>query len=649
MLQQLLQNRQFTQAYQLAQQHCVDHPQAADAWRNLAIVCWHAERSVEAIAAMRKALALTPNSAEAMADLAGMLGPAGAYTEAEALLQRAMAAAPAEVLFAARYAAFLLSMSRAADALSVAQHAVHAQPRHRQSWRVLADSAYAMNQFAQAEAAYLHAEQFGDGSAALCYNLAMCAAKLGNYAIAIQRFDQALQIDPKLYMALSQKLFWTRSAAIWHQLAENSARLQQLVRLAVAGITPFSFLAETTDAALQRQCAAIESRLHAANAAKLAVQLKPHGSGRVANADRPRVGFISNGFGQHPTGLLSVEMFECFADLSIDVVLLSLAGSDHGPIRQRIAACCPIIDVAAQNELAIAEQILAMELDVLVDMRGYGDGGVPLALAIIATQAARPIIINYMAYPGSMGSSFHDHIVADEAVLPPDLQTAFSEKVSYLTCCFQPYDSKALVATAQSRAHYGLPETGFVFASFNNGYKITPEVFAAWMQVLQQTEDAVLWLLCKEHDQIFCANLRAAADLAGVSGTRIVFLQKLPHDQYLAAYAHVDLFLDTWIYGAHTTARDAAFCGVPILTLPSTSFASRVAYSINQHQQADLLCAHSQDDYIARAVELAHYPQKLHAIRQNLIKTKALLFDSKRHAQAMLTAFQQILGRVAGT
>jgi predicted O-linked N-acetylglucosamine transferase (SPINDLY family) len=643
MLQQLLQTGQLEKAYQLAQQHCQQHANEPDAWRNLAIVCEHSARLNEAIAAMRKVLLMAPGRAEAMADLAAMLDQAGSYDEADALLQQAIATAPTEPMYVVRYAAFLLANARTKQAMVIAERLLRSHPQHRQCWRVLADSYYALNQFTKAESAYLRASDLGDGSATVYYNLAMCAAKLGNYAVADQRFDQTLAIDPKLYLALSQKLFWMRTAAIWQGLAEHSARLQQLVQLGVAGITPFSFLAETTDAKLQRECAAIESRKHAAHAASLASKLTRNNAARQVDLNRPRVGFISNGFGQHPTGLLAVEMFEYLAALPIDLRLLSLSVSDNGPIRQRIAASSAIIDLNGQTELAIADRVLALDLDVLVDMRGYGDGGVPLALALIATQSVRPIIVNFMAYPGTMGSSFHDYVIADQQVLPPELQTGFSETVSYLPCCFQPYDSKALVGPVQPRAHYGLPDTGFVFASFNNGYKITPEVFAAWMQILQSVPDSVLWLLCKENDQAFCTNLRSYAELAGVASERIVFLKKLPHDQYLAAYAHVDLFFDTWIYGAHTTARDAAFCGVPILTWAGDSFASRVAYSINQHQQADALCARSASDYVTRAIDWATNRQKLHELRQNLVKTKAILFDSKQHAEAMLTAFQRML------
>jgi predicted O-linked N-acetylglucosamine transferase (SPINDLY family) len=251
-----------------------------------------------------------------------------------------------------------------------------------------------------------------------------------------------------------------------------------------------------------------------------------------------------------------------------------------------------------------------------------------------------PIQVNYLGYPGTLGARYIDYIIGDATVIPEDQYAFYDEKVVVLPHSYQPNDNRRdVAANVPGRAQCGLPESGFVFCCFNNSYKILPEIFDRWMRLLAQTGDSVLWLL--EDSEIASGNLRREAVNRGISADRIVFAPRVSVEDHLARHRHADLFLDTLPYGAHTTASDALWMGLPVLTCLGTTFAGRVAGSLLRSVGLDSLVTNSLEEYEALASRLARDRNLLSGLRDQLVRNRDTcpLFDTRRFARHIETAY----------
>jgi predicted O-linked N-acetylglucosamine transferase (SPINDLY family) len=249
--------------------------------------------------------------------------------------------------------------------------------------------------------------------------------------------------------------------------------------------------------------------------------------------------------------------------------------------------------------------------------------------------------VNYLVYPGTMGAPFMDYILADRIVLPLDQQPFCSEKIVHLPDCYQANDATRETLPAPSRAEAGLPVEGFVFCSFNNGWKITRPMFEIWMRLLAQVEGSVLWLLDGPHAE----NMRREASARGIEPSRLIFAPKLPPQQHLARHQLADLFLDTLPYNAHTSCSDALWAGLPVITCYGKAFPGRVAASLLKAVDLPELVTTQPGDYEAKALELAKNPALLAATKQKLLRNRRAtpLYDSERLRQAIEAAYEKML------
>jgi len=294
-------------------------------------------------------------------------------------------------------------------------------------------------------------------------------------------------------------------------------------------------------------------------------------------------------------------------------------------------------DVRRLSDLEIAQLLKTREIDIAVDLNGHTHEARP---GIFSHRPA-PVQVNYLVYPGTTGANYMDYILADRTVLPLDQQPFFSEKIVHLPDCYQANDATRPVPPAPSRAQAGLPESGFVFCCFNNGWKITAALFDIWMRLLQQIPGSMLWLL----ESPARDNLRAAAVARGVDASRLVFAPRLPPDQHLARHRLADLFLDTLPYNAHTTCSDALWAGLPVVTCCGKAFQSRVAASLLKAIDLPELVTTRLGDYEAKALELATNPALLQATREKLQRNRLTtpLYDSARFAKNIEAAYEAML------
>jgi len=453
-------------------------------------------------------------------------------------------------------------------------------------------------------------------------------------AAAYRRAHTLLPGEP--YIA-AQRLAWQRRLCDWQDVDALAAQVRAAVAAGQGVVEPFAFLSEDASAAEQLACARMR-------AAAVAVAVRPLPAVPVRAHGPLRIGFLSNGFGAHPTGLLTVALLEQLqADPALQLHLFALNRDDGSRIRERLQTAARLHDVAGLRHAETAARIRAQGIDVLFDLRGWGGGGAPEVLAM----RPAPLQLNWLAYPGTSGAPWLDAVVGDAFALPPALEPHYSERVLRLPRAFQPSDNTRVLEPAPTRTDCGLPAQGVVFCCFNNSYKLNPRSMGRAFAVLQVVPGSVLWLLAGPGKAD--ARLRAAAQAAGVDPARLVFMAKLPHPQYLARYALADLFLDTHPYNAHTTASDALWAGCPVLTCPGDTFAARVAGSLNHHLGLAHMNVADDAAFIATASALGNDPTALAALRAELAQARGRsgVFDMAGFA-ADLSALLQALAREHG-
>jgi predicted O-linked N-acetylglucosamine transferase (SPINDLY family) len=306
------------------------------------------------------------------------------------------------------------------------------------------------------------------------------------------------------------------------------------------------------------------------------------------------------------------------------------------------AAFDRFIDARMMDDRAVAERMRDDGIDIAVDLKGYTANN---RAGIFAYRGA-PVQVAYLGFPATMGAPFIDYVIADRHVIPPQLESTYSEKVVRLPHCYQVNDRQRRIAEpAPTRAEAGLPDRGFVFCSFNNSYKIRPDMFDVWMRLLHALEGSVLWLL--EDNSGAVTNLRRAAEARGIPASRLIFAPRVPLDRHLARHRLADLFLDTFPVNAHTTASDALWAGLPLVTLRGQTFVSRVAASLLTTIGLPELVTDTLADYEALALELARAPRTLAGLKDRLERDRLTtpLFDTDRFRRDIESAYATMYER----
>nr|MBH1359867.1 tetratricopeptide repeat protein [Stenotrophomonas maltophilia] len=549
-------------------------------------------------------------------------------------LQQAIARQPGDFVAWVMLADLELEAGDIAAGEQAARRALQLRPNHPEALARLGRVAWMAG--AHADAAKL----LGQASAlapqhpgiALWLGHALEDADDAEGAAAAYRRAHALMPDEP-YIA-AQRLAWQRRLCDWQDVDTLAAQVRAALAAGHGAVEPFAFLSEDASAGEQLACAR-------ARAALIAASVRPLPAVTVRARGPLRVGFLSNGFGAHPTGLLTVALLEHLRhDPALQLHLFALNRADGSGIRERLQSATRLHEVAALRHADIAARIRAQGIDLLFDLRGWGGGGAPEVLAM----RPAPLQLNWLAYPGTSGARWLDAVVADEFVLPAALEPHFSERVLRLPRAFQPSDNTRTLEPSPSRAECGLPEHGVVFCCFNNSYKLNPRSMGRAFAVLQAVPGSVLWLLSGPGQAD--ARLRTAAQAAGLDPARLVFMAKLPHPQYLARYPLADLFLDTHPYNAHTTASDALWAGCPVLTCPGDTFAARVAGSLNHHLGLARMNVADDAAFIATASALGNDPAALASLRAELVQARECsgLFDMAGFARDLSALLQRLAG-----
>lgn len=416
----------------------------------------------------------------------------------------------------------------------------------------------------------------------------------------------------------------------WRDWDADCAHLIASVGAGKPVTQPFIFLAASSSAAVQLQCAQTWTATHFE-------ATPPRWRGEQYRHERIRIAYLSADFRQHAASVLMAGMFESHDRSRFEVSAVSLGADDGSPMRKRmIGAFEHFIDAHALGDDAVADLIRSREIDIAVDLMGYTTTS---RTGIFARRPA-PVQAHYMGFAGSMGAPFLDYVIADRTVIPDTARAAYSEKVVTLPNSYFVNDSGRPIAERTfTRAELGLPERGFVFCCFNGSHQIAPDIFDRWMRILKQVNGSVLWLLADHPATI--GNLMRETAARGVDPKRLVFARRIPPAEHLARHRAAGLFLDTLPYNAHTTACDALWAGLPVLTRIGETFAGRVAASVLGAIGLRELITETSADYERRAIALATDPVRLTAMRGRLAQNRLTmpLFDTRLFTRHMEAAF----------
>ncbi|HEX3484632.1 MAG TPA: tetratricopeptide repeat protein [Micropepsaceae bacterium] len=598
---------------------------------NRGVVLHMLARYDQALASFDRVLALKPDDADAHANRGNALVALSNPQEALSSYDKALAAAPdhGAALFGKGNA--LAKLGRFADALPFYDRAIQHDPANFELFSNRGIAFMQLRRHEDALAAYTRALELKPGDADALYGRGSALLELNRQDDAIASFQQLLQQHPDYPYALGMLVHAQKTACDWRE--ESAIRMMiEAIGKDQRVTTPLVLLAVSDSAPLKLHCAQTVIR-H-----KFRPTQQRLWRGDIYRHERIRIGYLSADFRNHAVSILMAGVFEHHDAARFETVAFSYGPDDGSAMRARLTKSFHrFIDVRSHSDAEAAKLIRDMEIDMLVDLTGLTASARPL---ILAARPA-PVQVNYLGFAGSMGADYVDYILADRTVIPDGQHGFYAEKVVYLPHCYMPHDSQRRVAlTIPSRRELGLPDAGFVFASFNNAYKFSPAMFDIWMRLLREIEGSVLWL--STPNAAAQRNLKREAEARGVAANAIVFAPYLPAgDDHLARLGAADLFLDTLPYNAHTTASDALWAGLPVLTCEGNSFASRVAASLLRACDMPELIADTLESYESKALAVARNPNALAELKTKLRRNRddCALFDTLRFTRNLENAY----------
>jgi predicted O-linked N-acetylglucosamine transferase (SPINDLY family) len=611
-------------------------PDFAEAYNNRGNALTGLKRPADALVSCDKAIALKPDFAEAYNNRGNALTDLKRPADALASCDKAIALKPdyAEAYY--NRGIVLSELKRHEDALASYDKAIALKPDYADAYNNRGNALRDLKRHADALASYDRAFTLKPDYAEACKNRGIALVDLMRPEEALVSYDKAFTLKPDLAEVEGHRLHTKMHLCDWSNFNNECAHLISSVRNGKGNTPLFAFLAIPSSSDDQLRCA----KLYSAN--KYPPSEKPIWQGERYNHDRIRVAYLSADFRQHPVSSLLAGMFECHDKSCFDVTAISFGPDDNSEIRRRLEASFEhFIDARTYSDNQIANLAKELEIDILVDLMGFTTDS---RTRIIAQRSA-PIQVNYLGYAGTMGAEYIDYIIADQIVIPETQQDFYAEKIVYLPNSFQPTDRDRRISDKKfTRAEVGLPQEGFVFCCFNTNYKITPDVYDIWMRILKQVDGSVLWLVAVS--PTVERNLRNEAAARGVNAERVIFASRMPLADHLARHRLADLFLDTLPYNAHTTASDALWTGLPVLTCIGETFAGRVAASLLNAIGLPELITTTSEDYERLAFDLATHPEKLAVIKRKLAENRLTtpLFDTKlftKHIEAAYTAMYE--------
>jgi predicted O-linked N-acetylglucosamine transferase (SPINDLY family) len=640
-------------------------PTDMDALFRQATARWQDGQVVEAERLFRAVLRTRPNHLGALNLLGILLTQIGQYAQAEALFRSAIEIDARSDATHYNHGIALKHLQRLPEALSAFDRALAINPQAPDTWNNRGTALNDMQRFAEALSAFDKAIALNPEFADTHYNRGNTLSKLERYEEAVSSYDKAIVLDPNRAIAFNNRgnalfalkrfqqaiscynsalsleaniknsrgmrLFAQMQLCDWDGFDDECFQIISALNAGYLPTIPFSLLPTPSSPEEQLKCAQrfIEEQV---------IRGPQLWRGERYTHDRIRVGYLSSDLRNHAVGSLTVGLFEQHDKSRFEVIAFSSCQDEDSEVRGRMkCAFSQFYDVHHRSDIETAELMRELEIDIVVDLNGLTQSA---RTGVLALRPA-PIQVTYLGYAGTTGADFIDYIIADRVIIPPDQRPFYSERVVYLPYCYQANDDKREISdSAPSRAEAGLPNDGFVFCAFNNSYKINPSIYDVWMRLLREIEGSVLWLAVANPSAM--DNLRREAQARGVSPDRLIFAKRAAQNaDHLARLRLANLFLDTLPYNAQTTASDALWAGLPVLTCMGATFTSRVAASLLTSVGLPELITHSLSDYEGLALKLARDPTLLQGLREKLAQCRLTtpLFDTTRFSRDIEAAY----------
>ena len=635
---QLLAQGQVAAARALLHAWLQQQPGDAASWQLLGLLHLQQGEAASAQAALGRALALDGHNVRTLSLLAVACVQAGAPAQAIAHFDQAVALAPGQPDLWHDRGRALFEAGRLPEALASFERTLALAPRHAQAWLNCGNMLRELGRVDEALASLATAARLVPQDALVLRALGETLERAGRASEALAAYQQARQRDPGDANGACTLMHLQQREAQWSGLPALFAQTLAQLDQDRAGVASWALLSHpgASGADLLRGARAQARTLRAGLAAQTA--LPTHASTRR----RLRIGYLSADFREHAMAYLMAGVFEQHERADFEVIGIDLHRPPvpDSPMRQRLGrAIGPFVDAGAPRLEHALATVRALGLDIAVDLMGLTRHGRPELLA----QRVAPIQVGYLGFPGTCGIDTVDYILGDRWVTPVGADADFAERIVRLPDSFQANDHRRVrLATAPPRSALGLPEGAFVFCCLNNTHKIGPQTFDVWMRLLHAVPGSVLWLLGES--PAASQRLRAEAQARGIEPARLVFATRRPYADYLAQFQCADLFVDTWPFNAGTTASDALWAGLPVLTQAGATFAGRMAASLLDAVGLPELITHSTADYEALALRLAREPARLQALRTRLAAARntAPLFDTRRFTRQLEAAYRSM-------
>ena len=625
------QNKRYDEAEKLAISLSKSFPEHPFSWKVLGAILNQTGRVLEALIPCERSVLLEPNNSEAHNNLANTLLKLGRLENANESCNKAILLNPKSFQAYFNHGNILKKLGNFNEAVLSYHKAIDNNNNFYEAYNKLGNILWIQGELESSikyfqKSITIEAENFE-----AFLGLGLAYKSKDDLQHSKDYFQKAFGLQPKNANAFSQAYNVASLVSDW----SSTEKLKQEVNLneLEGEISLYGLLAMDDDPKMHLKMSSKLSNHRYQNFNQL--KLKPyHDSKRI------KIGFFSSYFRQHPVSILSIKMLESINKEEFEIYAFHYGPETNDEYNLRVKEIFDSYqNVSSMSDKDIA--ILAQEnrIDIAIEFNGFMKGG---RVGILAYRPA-PIQINFLAYPGTMGASFYDYIIADEKVIPAEQKNNYSENIIYLPDCYMPQDNSRKISNKQfSRTDFGLSDNNFVFCCFNHSFKITSNEFDIWMRLLANVKGSVLWLFTSNN--LAEINLKNEAQKRGINPSRLVFAKTLPNDEHLARIRLADLFLDTFNFNAHTTACDALWAGIPVVTLMGKSFASRVAGSLLHALEMPELVTTTEEDYESLALSIAKNPDKVKKLKKKLEinRESAPLFDSIKYTKNLEKALKNI-------
>src|SRR6266699_1494006 len=590
-------------------------------------------RNSEALEWYEKILTIHPNFPEGHYNRGNVLDALRRYEDAVASYDRALRLRPRYAEAWSNRGNALNHMMRYEEALASCDKALAIDPGHAEALSNRGNALEFLHRFDEALVCQERAISLRPNLAQAFFSRGNVLRALGRLAEALESLDAALDLEPHSAVFQFNRDVLHIETCNWTGAEKFAQRIRNLVIAGEGGVQPFTCISYLSDPGIQLRCARNFAR-------QMKLERPAPARATPKRHDKLRIAYLSADYRNHPVGRAVVELIELHDRARFEVIGISFGRDDQSEMRSRLVRSLDQFhDILSESDSDAAAILSRLEIDIAIDLMGYTDR---FRAGLLASRPA-PIQVSYLGYPGTMGVGFIDYVLADRFVLPFEEQQFYDEKIVHLPDCYQPNDSKRKVSSVvPSRREAGLPEDGFVFCCFNNNYKMAAPVFDIWMRLLRSVEHGVLWLFARH--ELTKQNLRREATLRGIDPGRLVFMDALPHDEYLARHALADLFLDTLPYNAHATGSNALWTGLPLVTCRGNTLAGRVGTSLLHAAGLPELVTQNLEEYEALVRKLATDRELLRSIRRKLQENRATcpLFDTDRFRRHIETAYSMM-------